>query len=123
MRNINLYQNPVLYIAYFYLDSNEIIINNNCNEKKYKEYSMECLLKEVQYKNVKLDFNHPLEELIFNLRLKNRDVIENNNDDTIENINEDIKNENIQINEIIYLDIKSIFIINKYIDNDNSIYI
>jgi hypothetical protein len=44
--------------------------------------------------------------------------IENNNVDIIENITEDI-----QINEAIYLDIKAIFIIDKYIGNEDTIYI
>jgi len=121
MRNINLYQNPILFIAYFYLYRNEI--NTNNNEKNY-------LIEDVQYKlhfnhpeKNKLHFNHPVKELIFNFRLNNEDRIENNNENTIENIDEDIMNEDIQINEIIYLDIKTIFIIDKYISNDDTIYI
>jgi|LakMenEpi02Apr12_1017379.scaffolds.fasta_scaffold02575_3 hypothetical protein len=46
------------------------------------------------------------ENLIENIECNNVDIIED-----------------IQINETIYLDIKTIFIINKYICNDDTIYI
>jgi hypothetical protein len=54
-------------------------------------------------------------DLTFKYLIEN---IEYNNVNIIENIMEDIK-----INETIYLDIKSIFIIDKYINNEDTIYI
>jgi|LakMenEpi02Apr12_1017379.scaffolds.fasta_scaffold02575_2 hypothetical protein len=100
MRNINLYK--------------------KINKNKYQ--TLPNLIKEVDHDNgkFKLNFNYPIKELIFafnNSRLNRDYIIENNDEDVIEN------NEDIQINEIIYLDIKTIFIINKYIGNENIIYI
>jgi hypothetical protein len=128
MRNINLYQNPILFIAYLTSEERRefAILPYNDFLDSDKNKSITYLAEKVNYdKNkFKLNFNHPVKEIFFGLeysRLDKRvakEFLENNNVDIIEN-----NNENIQINEIIYLDIKTIFIINKYIDSDDSIYI